>query len=501
MTLSASWFCPGPPVEEGGGEFWCLYNIYKLAVTTPSVIASSIVGIWTWQKRRKLNNADPRRVRTLADFFDKLVLTLCIIDAVGSLPEYIYVFDTNAYPLKYWDPERGGPVNTILYVEMLEAQVMLNCVAHSYMSFVMWAFIARRRSVARLKRDAPPHKIVAGCLTGLVLYGVFWALMWRHAVVHTTYSHIFIAALTFDLLVFPTAITFMLTMYWFTWRALKRRSTPDAPGSFLSGRYARIRRKLMLITVLIPTTLALGAIGDYVHWYEWLSPKDSRQVSISFVFLRLTACRVIGLWDALIFGGAFDTCLDGRKGSANDKATSNGVEEPSFVVRPWHLNVSNSSYQYHHHHQQQQQQLYAMGGAFGGASGRSTRGGTKKVVVFLTDVDGVYNMDPALPGSRLLPHIHVNQKGEIEIPPPPPSSSSSSSSLPSPSSSALCTDSGSKGDDVTGGMRLKLSTAISIQVDHGGRVPVFISKVGSEASVRACLEGEVGDKATKLCGK
>lgn len=326
MTLSASWFCPGPPVEEGGGEFWCLYNIYKLAVTTPSVIASSIVGIWTWQKRRKLNNADPRRVRTLADFFDKLVLTLCIIDAVGSLPEYIYVFDTNAYPLKYWDPERGGPVNTILYVEMLEAQVMLNCVAHSYMSFVMWAFIARRRSVARLKRDAPPHKIVAGCLTGLVLYGVFWALMWRHAVVHTTYSHIFIAALTFDLLVFPTAITFMLTMYWFTWRALKRRSTPDAPGSFLSGRYARIRRKLMLITVLIPTTLALGAIGDYVHWYEWLSPKDSRQVSISFVFLRLTACRVIGLWDALIFGGAFDTCLDGRKGSANDKATSNGVE-------------------------------------------------------------------------------------------------------------------------------------------------------------------------------
>lgn len=52
-----------------------------------------------------------------------------------------------------------GPVNTILYVEMLEAQVMLNCVAHSYMSFVMWAFIARRRSVARLKRDAPPHKV------------------------------------------------------------------------------------------------------------------------------------------------------------------------------------------------------------------------------------------------------------------------------------------------------------------------------------------------------
>jgi hypothetical protein len=36
-------------------------------------------------------------------------------------------------------------------------------------------------------------------------------------------------------------------------------------------------------------------------------------------------------------------------------------------------------------------------------------------------------------------------------------------------------------------------------VDHGGKVPVFISKVGSEASAAACLEGEVGARATKLC--
>jgi len=50
-------------------------------------------------------------------------------------------------------------VNTILYVELLESQIMLNCLAHSYMSFVMWAFIGRRRSVARLKRDAPPKKV------------------------------------------------------------------------------------------------------------------------------------------------------------------------------------------------------------------------------------------------------------------------------------------------------------------------------------------------------
>lgn len=37
------------------------------------------------------------------------------------------------------------------------------------------------------------------------------------------------------------------------------------------------------------------------------------------------------------------------------------------------------------------------------------------------------------------------------------------------------------------------------QVDHGGNVPVFISKVGSEASADACLKGDVGSRATKLC--
>jgi hypothetical protein len=57
-------------------------------MTTPSVIASIIVGASTWRKRRRLNAQDPRRTRTLADFFDKLVcifvgeggggLTLCV---------------------------------------------------------------------------------------------------------------------------------------------------------------------------------------------------------------------------------------------------------------------------------------------------------------------------------------------------------------------------------------------------------------------------------------
>lgn len=114
---------------------------------------------------------------------------LFFIDFVGSLPEFFYVFDTNAYPLKYWNPENGGSVNTILYVELLESQVMLNCVAHCYMSYVMFAFIARRRSVSRLKRDVPPKKILAGGAVAVVLYGIFWALMWKFAVAHDYYRY------------------------------------------------------------------------------------------------------------------------------------------------------------------------------------------------------------------------------------------------------------------------------------------------------------------------
>lgn len=87
---------------------------------------------------------DPRRTRTLADFFDKLVrawvwglefggqMRVCLphaylynvkrgltppstclqviilftIDAIGSIPEFFYVFDTQAYPLRYFEVHR-----------------------------------------------------------------------------------------------------------------------------------------------------------------------------------------------------------------------------------------------------------------------------------------------------------------------------------------------------------------------------------------------------------
>lgn len=56
---------PPPPTPTPTPTLQC--------VTIPSVIASIVVGGWTWRKRRQLNALDPRRTRTLSDFFDKLV--------------------------------------------------------------------------------------------------------------------------------------------------------------------------------------------------------------------------------------------------------------------------------------------------------------------------------------------------------------------------------------------------------------------------------------------
>ncbi len=36
------------------------------------------------------------------------VIVLFAIDAIGSIPEFIYVFDTSAFPLKYLYANRGA---------------------------------------------------------------------------------------------------------------------------------------------------------------------------------------------------------------------------------------------------------------------------------------------------------------------------------------------------------------------------------------------------------
>jgi hypothetical protein len=50
------------------------------------------------------------------------------------------------------------------------------------MSYIMFAFIAMRKSVARLKREAHPKRILTGGLVALALYTGIWAVLWKDAV-------------------------------------------------------------------------------------------------------------------------------------------------------------------------------------------------------------------------------------------------------------------------------------------------------------------------------
>ncbi|KYO33196.1 glutamate 5-kinase-like [Alligator mississippiensis] len=100
-----------------------------------------------------------------------------------------------------------------------------------------------------------------------------------------------------------------------------------------------------------------------------------------------------------------------------------------------------------------------------------------KRVVFLTDVDGIYDRPPDTPGATLVDSIAVNADGSIDPP-------VLTSALP---------------HDVTGGLALKLQTAINIVTQSNGSIPVLICKLESEVAKRACLTGELRTgEGTKL---
>ena len=123
----------------------------------PTAISCAAVGVQIALKRRRLNEQDPRRKKTLSNFFDILVsvclsvcllvpslalystrkkshggvtyaaaalslyiqvLVLCGIDVAAAIPEYLYVLDKKAMPLYFFEPQEGRDVNTILYVEV-----------------------------------------------------------------------------------------------------------------------------------------------------------------------------------------------------------------------------------------------------------------------------------------------------------------------------------------------------------------------------------------------
>ncbi|XP_061487877.1 uncharacterized protein LOC133387331 isoform X2 [Rhineura floridana] len=90
-------------------------------------------------------------------------------------------------------------------------------------------------------------------------------------------------------------------------------------------------------------------------------------------------------------------------------------------------------------------------------------------VVFLTDVSGIYSCPPDTPGARLVDSIVIGPDGNMKPP-------VITSALP---------------HDSTGGVSLKLQTAVNIVFQSHGAIPVLICKLGSEAAERACLTGEL----------
>uniref|UniRef100_K7FHS8 Aspartate/glutamate/uridylate kinase domain-containing protein n=1 Tax=Pelodiscus sinensis TaxID=13735 RepID=K7FHS8_PELSI len=91
-------------------------------------------------------------------------------------------------------------------------------------------------------------------------------------------------------------------------------------------------------------------------------------------------------------------------------------------------------------------------------------------VVFLTDVDGIYDRPPDTPGARLVSSISIHPDGSMDPP-------VLTSSLP---------------HDTTGGVSLKLQAAVNIVLQSTGAIPVLICKLDSDAADRACLTGELG---------
>nr|XP_056700829.1 uncharacterized protein LOC130473328 [Euleptes europaea] len=90
-------------------------------------------------------------------------------------------------------------------------------------------------------------------------------------------------------------------------------------------------------------------------------------------------------------------------------------------------------------------------------------------VVFLTDVNGVYSCPPDTSGARLVNSITVGPDGNMEPP-------VLTSVLP---------------HDTTGGVSLKLQSAVNIVSRSCGAIPVLICKLDSEAAERACLTGKL----------
>ncbi|XP_048245742.1 isopentenyl phosphate kinase-like isoform X2 [Haliotis rufescens] len=109
-------------------------------------------------------------------------------------------------------------------------------------------------------------------------------------------------------------------------------------------------------------------------------------------------------------------------------------------------------------------------------------------VVFLTDVDGIYDRPPDQTGAVLLPCIGVNKHRPLAI-------GTSSSDVtdgvirtcPEERDGQTTISTSASPYDVTGGVQLKIETARDIVVTTQGETKVHVCKIGSDSSHALCL--------------
>lgn len=109
-------------------------------------------------------------------------------------------------------------------------------------------------------------------------------------------------------------------------------------------------------------------------------------------------------------------------------------------------------------------------------------------VLFLTDVDGVFNKNPTEVDASLFSTLNVNKEKKLVF--------DSQQQGENGNANGVSTEDkkGSNKDDVTGGMELKLSTAINIVAETDGKIPVFICNVLKKSTANAAIKGEVDIK-------
>merc|ERR1712070_1023962 len=96
-------------------------------------------------------------------------------------------------------------------------------------------------------------------------------------------------------------------------------------------------------------------------------------------------------------------------------------------------------------------------------------------VLFLTDVNGVYSKNPE-EEALLFSTLPLNEQGKLVFDKEDQENQCGSTGVSTEEKE------GNNKDDVTGGMELKLSTAINIVTSTKGRVPVFVCNVLKESS-------------------